>query len=84
MMLGAVSVFWPQQGGGCMYQQIASAHRQEMLGLVWVQLSAELRIRVVALLAQLALHIVIAGSSQEGPEQEARDAKQTTNAQDPA
>ena len=62
----------------------SSSEAQVPPAQVWSALSGDVRTRVIALLAQLALYIVVAGSPDEGTEKEALHACSTASDQNPS
>jgi hypothetical protein len=72
------------QGGLWMRAVSSSSEAQVPPAQVWSALSGDVRTRVIALLAQLALYIVVARSPDEGTEKEAPRACSTSSDQNPS
>ena len=72
------------QGGLWMVARPSSSEVQVTPAQVWSALSADVRTRVIALLAQLALYIVVARSPEEGSAEEGSHACSTSNDQNPS
>lgn len=72
------------QGGVWMLARPSSSEAQVTPAQVWSALSGDLRTRVIALLAQLALYIVVARPSDEGSEEERSNACSTASDQNPS
>ena len=67
------------QGGIWMQAYSSSSEPQVTPAQVWSALSGDLRTRVIALLAQLALYIVVARPSEEGNAEERSRAGSTSH-----
>ena len=72
------------QGGLSMVARPSSSEAQVPPAQVWSALSADVRTRVIALLAQLALYVVIARPPDEGSGEERSHACSTSNDQNPS
>ena len=72
------------QGGLWMRAVSSSSEAQVPPAQVWSALSGDVRTRVIALLAQLALYIVVARPPDEGTEKEAPRACSTSSDQNPS
>jgi hypothetical protein len=72
------------QGGLWMRAVSSSSEAQVPPAQVWSALSGDVRTRVIALLAQLALYIVVARLPAEGTEKEAPRACSTCSDQNPS
>jgi len=72
------------QGGLWMLARPSSSEAQVPPAQVWSALSADVRTRVIALLAQLALYVVIARPPDEGSGEERSHACSTSNDQNPS
>ena len=68
-----------RQGGIWMPAYSSSSEPQVTPAQVWSALSGDLRTRVIALLAQLALYIVVARPSEEGNAEERSRAGSTSH-----
>lgn len=77
-MLGAL------QGGVRMPSRPSTSHQQVTPTQVWPALSLDLRTRVIALLAQLALNVIVACPAPEDTGKEVVCASPTTSAQNPS
>jgi hypothetical protein len=82
--LSAYSVAGALQGGLWMLARPSSSEVQVTPAQVWSALSGDLRTRVIALLAQLALYIVVARPPDGGSEQERSHACSTSSDQNPS
>jgi hypothetical protein len=72
------------QGGLWMLARPSSSEVQVTPAQVWSALSGDLRTRVIALLAQLALYVVIARPPDEGSGEEGSRACSTSSDQNPS
>jgi hypothetical protein len=72
------------QGGVWMLARPSSSEVQVTPAQVWPALSGDVRTRVIALLAQLALYVVIARPPDEGSAEEGSRACSTSNDQNPS
>jgi hypothetical protein len=72
------------QGGVWMLARPSSSQAQVTPAQVWSALSGDLRTRVIALLAQLALYVVIARPPEEKSEEEKSRACSTSSDQNPS
>ena len=72
------------QGGLWMLARPSSSEAQVLPAQVWSALSVDLRTRVIALLAQLALSVVMARPPDEGTGKEASRACSTSGDQNPS
>ncbi len=72
------------QGGLSMLARPSSSDAQVTPAQVWSALSGDLRTRVIALLAQLALYIVVARLPDEGSGEERSHACSTPSDQNPS
>jgi hypothetical protein len=72
------------QGGLSMVARPSSSEAQVPPAQVWSALSADVRTRVIALLAQLALYVVMARPPDEGTGKEASRACSTASDQNPS
>jgi len=72
------------QGGLSMVARPSSSEAQVPPAQVWSALSADVRTRVIALLAQLALYAVMTRPSDEGTGKEASRAGPTSSDQNPS
>jgi len=75
---------WAHQGGCCMSLPFSPDQEQSTLALVWVHLSSDLQTRVIGLLAQLALNVVLARSTNQSREEEVHHAERATDPQSPS
>ena len=82
--LSACYVVWAHQGGCCMFPLSSSDQEQSTLVHIWAHLSADLQIRVIGLLAQLALNAVVARPQNQSEREEARHADAAANPQNPS
>ena len=82
--LSAWYVVWAHQGGCCMFPLSASDQEQSTLVHIWTNLSADLQIRVIGLLAQLALNAVVARQENRSTREEARHVDPAANPQNPS
>ena len=82
--LSAYHVAGALQGGLWMLARPSPSEAQVIPAQVWSALSGDLRTRVIALLAQLALYIVVARSPDEGSAEEGSHACSTSNDQNPS
>lgn len=82
--LSAYHVAGALQGGVWMLARPSSSEVQVTPAQVWSALSADVRTRVIALLAQLALYMVIARPPDEGSGEERSHACSTSNDQNPS
>lgn len=82
--LSACLVIWAQQGGRCMVPLSSSDQEQSALVHIWTHLSSDLQIRVIGLLAQLALNAVVTRSASQLEREEARYADPAAYPQNPS
>ena len=82
--LSAYHVAGALQGGVWMLARPSSSEAQVPPAQVWSALSADVRTRVIALLAQLALYVVMARPPDEGTGKEASRACSTSSDQNPS
>jgi hypothetical protein len=82
--LSASGVFGAPQGGLWMVARSSSSGAQVTPAQVWPALSLDVQTRVIALLAQLALSVVAARSSEQRNGKEASCAGPTTDEQNPS
>jgi len=82
--LSAYHVAGALQGGVWMLARSSSSEVQVTPAQVWSALSADVRTRVIALLAQLALYVVMARPPDEGTRKEASRACSTASDQNPS
>jgi len=83
--LSASLVVWAHQGGCCMFPHSSSAGQEcGTLAHVWAQLSSDLQLRVIALVAELALSVIVARSYHEAEGEELRHVDAATDAQSPS
>ena len=76
---------WVHQGGCCMFPfPTSSGQDRSTLAHVWAQLSSDRQIRVIALVAELALSVLVARSHNEADGEEIRHVEQTTDPQNPS
>ena len=68
--LSADQVVWAHQGGYYMFPLSASDQEQSTLAHVWAQLSSDRQLRVIALVADLALRVLVARSQNEAEGEE--------------
>ena len=73
-----------RQGGSWMLARPSSSEAQVPPAQVWSALSGDLRTRVIALLAQLALYIVVTRLPDEGSGEERSRACSTPSDQNPS
>ena len=62
----------------------SSQQEQNTLAQIWSQLSADLQIRVIGLVAQLALNVLVAQSESQPEREETGYAEQATDPQNPS
>ena len=74
----SAGLLWAHQGGYCMVPLSSCDQEQGTLTHIWVHLSSDLQIRVVGLLAQLALNMVVARSQNQSEREEACHADPAT------
>jgi hypothetical protein len=64
--LSACHVVWAPQGGCCMFPlPTSSGQDRSALAHVWAQLSSDRQLRVIALVADLALRVLVTRSQNE-------------------
>jgi hypothetical protein len=76
-------VVWAHQGGCCMFPLSSSEQEQSTLVHIWAHLSPDLQIRVIGLLAQLALNVVVARPPAESHGKASRHVDPATDTQNP-
>ncbi len=84
MMEFSAGLVWAHQGGCCMVPLSSSDQEQDALTHMWVHLSSDLQIRVVGLLAQLALNMVVARPQNQPQREEACHADPAVHPQNPS
>ena len=62
----------------------SSGQDRSMLAHVWAQLSSDLQLRVIALVAELALSVLVARSHDEAQGEEIRHVEQAADLQNPS
>ena len=77
-------VVWAHQGGCCMFPLSSSEQEQSPLVHIWAHLSPDLQIRVIGLLAQLALNAVVVRQENQATREEVRHADPAANPQNPS
>jgi hypothetical protein len=77
-------VVWAHQGGCCMFPLSSSEQEQSTLVHIWAHLSPDLQIRVIGLLAQLALNAVVVRQENRATREEVRHADPAANSQNPS
>ena len=82
--LSVCHTIWAQQGGRCMVPFSSSEQEQSALVHIWSHLSADLQMRVIGLLAQLALNAVVARPVSQCGREEARHVDPATDPQNPS
>jgi hypothetical protein len=82
--LSASGVVGALQGGLWMVARSSSFDTQVTPAQVWPALSLDLQTRVIALLAQLALYVVVARSSEQRSGKETPCADPTSDEQNPS
>jgi hypothetical protein len=83
--LFASLVVWAHQGGCCMVPlPTSSGQKRDTLAHIWAQLSSDLQLRVIALVAELALSVLVARSHNMGEGEEARHVDAATDPQNPS
>jgi hypothetical protein len=82
--LSACLVVWAQQGGRCMAPLPSSDQEQSALVHIWAHLSSDLQIRVIGLLAQLALNAVVTRPASQCEREEACYADPAAHPQNPS
>ncbi len=82
--LSTYLVVWAQQGGRCMVPFSSSEQEQSALVHIWTHLSSDLQIRVIGLLAQLALNAVVTRPASQLEREEARHADPAAHPQNPS
>ena len=83
--LSACHVVWAHQGGCCMVPRpTASGQEQSTLAHIWAQLSSDLQLRVIALVAELALSVLVARSHDAAQGEETCHAEQAADPQNPS
>lgn len=82
--VSACRMAWAQQGGRCMIPLPSSDQEQSALVHIWTHLSSDLQIRVIGLLAQLALNVVVARPPDESHGKEACHDEPAADPQNPS
>ena len=80
----SAGLVWAHQGGCCMFPLSSCDQEQGTLTHIWVHLSSDLQIRVVGLLAQLALNMVVARPQNQSEREKACHADPATYPQNPS
>jgi hypothetical protein len=62
----------------------SSGQKRDTLAHIWAQLSSDLQLRVIALVAELALSMLVAHSHNMGEGEEARHVDAATDPQNPS
>ncbi len=62
----------------------ASGQERDTLARIWAQLSSDLQLRVIALVAELALSVLVARSHHEAEGEEIRHVDAATDTQSPS
>ncbi|HEY6411721.1 MAG TPA: hypothetical protein VIY29_30045 [Ktedonobacteraceae bacterium] len=80
----ACRMAWAQQGGRCMIPLPSSDQEQSALVHIWTHLSSDLQIRVIGLLAQLALNAVVVRPVSQCEREEACHDEPAADPQNPS
>lgn len=82
--LSACHVVLVHQGGFCMFPFSSADQEHNALAHVWSHLSADLQIRVIGLVAQLALNVVAVRPQSQPEGEEKSHVEPIANAQNPS
>ncbi len=84
IQLSASQVTCPLQGGLPMSSRLPSSEVPVTPLQIWSALSLDVRTRVISLLAELALHVIVARQQDEQDGKEIFHAQQKTSVQNPS
>jgi hypothetical protein len=76
---------WAHQGGCCMFPlPTSSGQERSALAHIWAQLSSDRQLRVIALVAELALSVLVARSHNEAEGEDIGHVDSATDPQNPS